>query len=219
MREITVPRITVIGLTGSIGMGKSTAANMLREMGIPVHDADLAVHALLAAGGKAVAAVGAIFPEAMKKNESGQDYIDRQALGRTVFSDPAKKKKLEDMLHPLVRAESDAFVAEMAQKNHKIVALDIPLLFETGGEKRVNTVICVSAPAEVQRARVLARPGMTPEKFERILADQLPDAEKRRRFDHVVESDKGLPEMRRQLERIVQQLRGLQNGKKPPKLP
>ena len=212
-------KITVIGLTGSIGMGKSTASTVLREMGIPVHDADAAVHALLGAGGKAVTLVSKEFPAALKKNEAGAAYIDRQALGRIVFNDPEKMKKLEDILHPIVRAESDAFVAEMAKNNHGIVVLDIPLLFETAGESRVNAIICVTAPAEIQRARVLARPGMTAEKFERILAGQLPDAEKRNRSDYVVETDKGIPDMRRQLEKIIQQVRGLQNGKKPPKLP
>ena len=212
-------KITVIGLTGSIGMGKSTAANVLREMGIPVHDADAAVHALLSAGGKAVTLVGKEFPRALKISETGAAYIDRQALGRIVFSDPVKMKKLEDILHPIVRAESDAFVAEMAKSNHSIVVLDIPLLFETGGETRVNTIICVTAPAEIQRTRVLARPGMTAEKLERILAGQLPDAEKRKQSNYVVETDRGIPDMRRQLEKIIQQVRALQNGKKPPKLP
>jgi dephospho-CoA kinase len=202
-------KIRIIGLTGSIGMGKSAAASMLREMGIPVHDADAAVHALLSTGGKAVDAVGAAFPMALKTDDRGAGYIDRQVLGRIVFSDPAKKKRLEDILHPLVRAESDAFVREMAEKKADLLVLDIPLLFETGGEKRVDTVICVSAPAQVQRKRVLERPGMTPEKFERILASQLPDAEKRRRADYVVETDKGFTDMRQQLEKIIAHIRDL----------
>jgi dephospho-CoA kinase len=191
-------KVTVLGITGSIGMGKSTAAAMLRDMGIPVHDADAAVHALLARGGKATAAVSKAFP-GTRNAEGG---IDRQALGRIVFADPAQKKRLEDILHPMVRAESDAFVSAMSAA-HDVVALDIPLLFEVGGENRVDAVVCVSAPPEVQRARVLARPGMTPEKFSRILAGQLPDAEKRRRADYVVETDKGFDDMRAQLEKIV----------------
>lgn len=212
-------KITVIGLTGSIGMGKSTAAGMLRETGIPVHDADAAVHTLLGTGGKAVALVGAAFPQALKKDGHDRSYIDRPALGRIVFGDPAKMKKLEEILHPMVRAESDAFVAGMADQGHDLVVLDIPLLFETGGEKRVDAVICVTAPPEVQRLRVLARAGMTPEKFERILAGQLPDAVKRQRSDYVVETDKGFADMRRQLDKIIQQVRGLPAAKKPPKLP
>jgi dephospho-CoA kinase len=199
-------KITVIGLTGSIGMGKTTAAQMLREMGIPVHDADAAVHALLGPNGNAVAHVGKEFPEALKADKKGAPYIDRQILGRIVFADGEKKQKLEDILHPLVRAESDAFVTEM-KKSHDIVALDIPLLFETGGEKRVDTTICVTAPADVQRQRALSRPDMTAEKFDRIVASQLPDAEKRQRADYVVETDKGLDDMREQLEKVVKQIR------------
>jgi len=199
-------KVTVLGITGSIGMGKSTAAEMLREMGIPVHDSDACVHALLNAGGKAVALVGNAFSGVLKADAS----IDRQALGRIVFSDPQKKKQLEEILHPIVKAESDAFVAQMKKNGHDIIALDIPLLFETGGENRVDAVICVTAPPEIQRARALARPGMTPEKFDRIVAGQLPDAEKRKRAGYVVETDKGLDDMHTQLEKIIGQIRGLQ---------
>lgn len=205
-------KITVIGITGSIGMGKTTASEMLRDMGIPVHDADAAVHTLLGPGGKAVPLVGAEFPEAVAKDDKGDEYIDRQVLGRIVFIDRKKKKVLEDILHPMVRYESDKFVADMMQRAHSIVALDIPLLFETGGERRVNVTICVSAPPEMQRERVLARPGMTSEKFERIVAGQLPDAEKRRRADYVLETDKGFEEMRAQLGRIINQIRTAQQG-------
>src|SRR4051812_29107579 len=129
-------KITVIGITGSIGMGKTTAAEMLRDMGIPVHDSDASVHALLGPHGKAVSLVAKAFPDALKVNEKGDPYIDRQALGRIVFSDRKKKKELEGILHPMVQAESDTFVAAMIKKTHNIVALDIPLLFETGGERR-----------------------------------------------------------------------------------
>lgn len=200
-------KIKVIGITGSIGMGKSTASDMLREMDIPVHDADAAVHELLGPGGKAVAAVGEAFPDALRKDTTGSAYIDRQSLGRIVFGDAAKKNQLEEILHPLVRQESDAFIAAMEAKGEPLAVLDIPLLFETNGENRVDAIICVSAPAAVQRARVLARPNMTAEKFERILASQLPDAEKRQRSDYVLESDKGLPAMQMQLEEIVASLR------------
>ena len=192
-----------LGVTGSIGMGKTTAANMLREMGVPVHDSDASVHRLLGPDGAAVAIVGAKFPEALKRDAAGRDHIDRQVLGRIVFGDRRKKRELEEILHPLVRAESDAFKEEMRQKAHKIIALDIPLLFETGGEKRVDVTVCVSAPHDVQRERVLARPGMTSEKFDRIVAGQLPDAEKRKRATFVVETDKGFEDMRKQLQKII----------------
>jgi len=174
-------KIIVLGITGSIGMGKSTASNMLREMGIPVHDADAAVHGLLGAGGKAVEKVGMAFPEALCKDDHDVPYIDRPALGRIVFNDAEKMKRLEDILHPLVRTESDAFVFEKNADVHPIVALDIPLLFETHGESRVHAIICVSATPETQRKRVMERRGMTEEKFARILASQMPDAEKRKR--------------------------------------
>nr|MBU6475779.1 dephospho-CoA kinase [Alphaproteobacteria bacterium] len=131
-------KLTVIGLTGSIGMGKTTAAAAFRDMGIPVHDADAAVHALLAAGGAGVKAVSAAFPETLETDDRGNACIDRKALGRIVFGNDTHKKKLEDILHPMVRAASDAFVAAMKEKGHDLVVLDIPLLFETGGEKRVD---------------------------------------------------------------------------------
>ncbi len=192
-----------IGITGSIGMGKTTAANMLRELGIPVHDSDASVHKLLGPDGAAVPLVAKQFPEVVQKDAAGRDYVDRQALGRIVFGDRKKKRALEEILHPMVRAESDAFKEEMRKKAHRMIALDIPLLFETGGEKRVDVTICVSAPTDVQRERVLARPGMTSEKFDRIVAGQLPDAEKRKRADYVVETDKGFDDMRKQLQKII----------------
>ncbi len=207
-------KMTVIGITGSIGMGKSTAAEMLRDMGIPIHNSDAAVHRLLEANGKAVAAVSQKFPEALKTNAAGEFYIDRQSLGRIVFSDRQKKKVLEDILHPMVWAESDNFVTAMSQKAHDIVALDIPLLFETGGEKRVDVTLCVTAPQELQRERVLSRAGMTSEKFDRIVAGQLPDGEKRKRSDYVIETDKGFDDMRLQLGKIVDAIRaGRRSGK------
>lgn len=199
-------KMTVIGLTGSIGMGKTTAAAAFRALGIPVHDADAAVHALLAAGGAGVEAVGAAFPAALM-TEGGKTSIDRKTLGQIVFGDAAEKKKLEDILHPMVRAAGDAFVAAMHEQGHDLVVLDIPLLFETGGEKRVDVTLCVTAPPDVQRARVLARDGMTAERFARILAGQMPDAEKRRRADYVVTTDKGHDAMRRQLTDIVAKIR------------
>lgn len=197
----------IIGITGSIGMGKSTAAEMLRDLGVPVHDSDATIHWFLAAKGRGVTAVGEKFPEALKKNEDGDSYIDRQILGRIVFSDRNKKKELEDILHPLVWEESDRFVAEMKKNGHGVVALDVPLLFETGGEKRVDVTFCVSAPVDVQKKRVLARPGMTSEKFDRIVAGQMTDAEKRKRADYVIDTGKDLDAMREQLTQIVEKIR------------
>lgn len=204
----------VIGLTGSIGMGKTTAAKMLADMGIPIHDSDATVHQLLGPDGAAVEAVGALFPDAIKQNPQGQWYIDRPILGRDVFADRAKKRQLEEILHPLVRAESDRFKADMKKHAHEIVVMDIPLLFETGGEKRVDVTICVTASQEVQRERVLARHGMTAEKFDRIVAGQLPDAEKRKRADFVVDTEKGLDDTRQQLIKILDRIRAKFRGYK-----
>jgi dephospho-CoA kinase len=197
----------VLGITGSIGMGKTTVANMLSGMGIPIHDADAAVHHLLAAKGKAVEPVAKKFPEALKIDTAGRPYIDRHILGRIVFSDREKKRMLEDILHPMVRAESDAFKEKMKEEGYEIVALDIPLLFETGGEKRVDITICVSATPEHQRERVLARPGMTSEKFDKIVAGQLPDSEKRKRADYVICTDEGIEDTKRQIREVVEQVR------------
>jgi dephospho-CoA kinase len=196
-----------IGVTGSIGMGKSTVSGWLREMGIAVHDSDAAVHGLLGPGGGAVGAVGALFPASLQKNSEGAMFIDRKILGQQVFGDADLKKKLEDILHPLVRAESDAFLARQRASAAAFAVLDIPLLFETGGEKRVDVTLCVTAPADVQRARVLARPGMTEEKFQRVLAGQMPDAEKRRRADIVIDTARPPEETKRQLQTILHDLK------------
>ena len=192
----------VLGITGSIGMGKSAVAAMLRELGVPVHDSDATVHRLLAAGGAAVAAVLQEFPNVA----AADGGVDRTLLGRAVFGNAQLKKKLEDILHPLVRADSDQFIAAEKAKGTAIVALDIPLLFETGGETRVDKTICVTAPADVQRARVLARSGMTVEKFEKILASQMPDAEKRKRADYIVDTGTELESTRAQIKKILKGL-------------
>ena len=176
----------IIGLTGSIGMGKSTAAAMFRRLGIPVHDADAAVHRLLARGGRAVAPVEAAFPGVVRDGA-----VDRGALGRRVFNDQAALRRLEAILHPLVRAAAARFIARARARRQDLVVLDIPLLFETGGEKRCDAVVVVSAPAFVQRARVLARPGMTEARLAQILAQQMPDREKRAKADFVVETGLG----------------------------
>ncbi len=191
----------VIGLTGSIGMGKSTAAAMLRRLGLPVHDADAAVHRQMACGGAAVSAVEAAFPGVTR-----DAAIDRGLLGARVLGDAAALKRLEAILHPLVRAEARAFLAKQARLRRLLAVLDIPLLFETGGDRLCDAVIVVSAPPFIQRARVLRRPGMTDAKMQAILARQLPDAEKRRRADFVVHTGLNKAHTLRQLAGIVRLL-------------
>lgn len=171
----------VIGLTGGIGMGKSTAARVLARARIPVHDADAAVHALYARGGAAVPVIAALVPEAVRDGA-----VDRTQLGRAAFGDRALLGRLEAAIHPLVRRAERRFLARCRRARARAAVLDIPLLFETGAERRVDAVIVVSAPPSVQRARVLGRRGMTAEKFAAILARQTPDAEKRRRADVVI---------------------------------
>jgi dephospho-CoA kinase len=178
--------VKVVGLTGSIGMGKSTAAAMFRRLGVPVHDADAAVHRLLARGGSAVKPVEAAFPGVVRGGA-----VDRAALGRRVFGDPVALRRLEAILHPLVRAASARFLARARGRRQDLAVLDVPLLFETGGEKRCDAVVVVSAPPFVQRGRVLARPGMTEARLAQILAQQMPDREKRARADFVVETGLG----------------------------
>lgn len=196
----------VLGVTGSIGMGKSTVSKMLVDMGIPVHDADATVHRLLAADGAGVAPVAALFPAALAKDAAGKDYIDRAALGKIVFADAEKKKALEQILHPMVQQDSAAFRADKEAEGHKLVVFDIPLLFETGGENRVDAVLVVTAPADVQKARVMARPGMTEERFNHVLSQQIPDADKRARADYIVTTDISLDDTREQLKKIVDKI-------------
>lgn len=176
----------ILGLTGSIGMGKSTAAAMFRHDGIAVHDADAAVHDLLRRGGAAVPAVAQAFPEAVRDGA-----VDRKALGALVFGRPEALRRLEAILHPLVRRRMRRFLQQAGRRGDRLVVLDIPLLFETGGERFCDAVAVVSAPRLLQRQRVLARPGMTRETFAAILAAQMPDREKRRRADQVVPTGLG----------------------------
>lgn len=189
----------VIGLTGSVGMGKSTTAKMFAAAGLPVFDADAAVHRLYEDA--AVAPVEAAFPGVARDGR-----IDREALGRHVIGDAAAMKRLEAIVHPLVRAEREAFLAKAREAGAPMAVLDIPLLYETGGERDVDTVVLVSAPKPVQKARVLARPGMTEARFEAILGKQLPDAEKRRRADHIIETGDGLEAAERQVQALVRHL-------------
>jgi dephospho-CoA kinase len=192
----------VIGLTGSIGMGKSTAVAMLRRMRIPVHDADAAVHALIGPGGAAVAEVARAFRGVVRNG-----VVDRKSLGERVFKDPAARAKLEAILHPRVREATRAFVKRHRRARRDLVVLDIPLLFETGGERLCDAVIVVSAPRTIQEQRVLRRAGMTRERFRGILAAQLCDAEKRRRADFVVKTGLSKGRTLRQLSAIVRLLR------------
>jgi dephospho-CoA kinase len=193
----------VIGLTGSIGMGKSTAAKMFRRLGVPVEDSDAAVHALFAKGGAAVEPVGAAFPGVVKDGA-----VDRAALGKLVYGDPAALKTLESIVHPLVGRSRDAFLARMRARREPVVVLDIPLLFEAGLDRLCDATVVVSAPGFLQEARVMARPGMTRERFTRIRAQQMSDAEKRRRADFVVSSGLGRAHTLNRLSRIVRVLRG-----------
>ncbi len=194
-----------LGLTGSIGMGKSTTAAMFAARGVPVFDADEAVHRLYA--GPLVPAIEAAFP-----GTTTGDAVDRVALGRRVLGDSEALARLEAIVHPAVRAAEQAFLAEAAHRGAKVALLDIPLLYETERERDVDRVVVVTAPADVQRVRVLARPGMTAEKFAAILARQVPDAEKRRRADYVVETGDGLERAEAQVDAILDGLAGL-----PPK--
>lgn len=193
----------VLGLTGSIGMGKSTAARLLRSLGVPVHDADAAIHALMSAGGEAVEAVAAAFP-----GVRAGAAIDRAMLRARVKDDPAAFKRLEAILHPRARLHAQRFLARHARAGRRIVVLDIPLLFESGSRARVDRVVVVSAPRFLQEARVLRRAGMTRAWFETILARQMPDRLKRRRADFVVMSALGRHNARRALAAVLRALRG-----------
>ncbi|MBR0681798.1 dephospho-CoA kinase [Roseomonas eburnea] len=193
----------VLGLTGGIGMGKSTASATFRRLGVPVFDADAAVHALQAPGGRAVGPIGAAFPGAVT-----QGRVNREVLRRAVLGNDAALKRLESIVHPLVRDEERRFLAAARRARRRIVVLDVPLLFETGGEKRVDQVVVVSAPPAVQRVRVLQRGGMTEERLAAIRARQMPDREKRRRADHVVQAGISRYFAQAAIRRLVLRLRG-----------
>jgi dephospho-CoA kinase len=186
----------IIGLTGSLGMGKSTTARFFAEQGVPVHDADAVVHRLY--DGEAAGAIERAFP-----GTASDGKVDRNRLAARVLDDPAALKKLEAIVHPLVQAAERQLLAQAQSRGEKVAVLDVPLLFETGGDERVDAVVVVSAPAEVQRSRVLARPGMTVEKLDAILGRQMPDAEKRRRADFVVDTSRGFDAARAQVRAIL----------------
>lgn len=189
--------MVVIGLTGSLGMGKSTTARFFADAGIPVHDADLAVHRLYA--GDAVPIIEAEFPGVGNAKE-----IDREKLAKCVLGDPEALRRLEAIIHPLVRREERRFLDDAERAGKTVAVLDIPLLFETGADRRVDAVVVVTAPAEMQRARAFSRTGMTEEKFQALLAKQMPDAEKRLRADFVVDTSQGFDSARQQVHAILQ---------------
>lgn len=188
----------IVGLTGSIGMGKSTAARMLRQMGVPVYDADANVHALQAPGGAALPAIEAAFPGVVKGG-----VLDRQALGARVFGNKEALRRLEAIVHPLVGQRQRAFLKRAALRREKLVVLDIPLLFEGQGDRRVDATLVVSAPGFLQRRRVMARPGMTDQRLDGILRQQVPDAIKRRKASIVIPTGLGLAPTRRALAKAI----------------
>ena len=196
-----------IGLTGSIGMGKSTTAAMFRDAGVPVYDADAAVHDLYDEGGAAVGPVGEAFPGVVVEGR-----VDRERLRQRVLGQPDELKRLNAIVHPLVGQDRIGFFKAAEAAGADWVVLDVPLLFETGGHANVEAIVVVSAPPEMQRERVLARPGMSPDRLDAILAQQLADAEKRARAHYVVETGHGLEHARRQVMAILAELRG--NGQK-----
>lgn len=189
----------VLGLTGSIGMGKSTTAGLFRRADIPVYDADAEVAALYAKGGGAVPLVQQAFPGVVS-----DAAVDRTRLSAALAAEPAGLERLEAIVHPLVRARRTAFLEQARAEAATIVVLDMPLLFEVGAQDQVHAVVVVSAPADVQRRRALARPGMSPEKLALILARQIPDADKRARADFVIDTSKGLDDARAQVNRVLQ---------------
>ena len=192
----------LIGLTGSIGMGKTQTAVLFEEEGVPRYDADAAVHGLYEVGGAAVGPIGEMFPEAVRDG-----VVDRAALGRIVLKDGAKLAALEKMVHPLAGATQVDFLNAQMAAGATHVLLDIPLLFETGGHEFVDCVVVVSAPPDIQRARVLERPGMTEEKFADILAKQVPDSDKRAAADFIVDSSVSVADAHRQVKEILATVR------------
>lgn len=191
----------IIGLTGSIGMGKSTTAKMFADLGCPVFDADAAVHTLYAKGGRAVPLIRAVFPDAVVDGA-----VDRKRLGHHMRADPLNLKVLESFIHPWVGEMRAEFLKEAQASHAKAVIFDIPLLFETGGDARVDATVVVTAPVETQRERVMSRPAMTEDLFQMILAKQMPDAEKRRRADYIIHTDQGLDAARIQVAQVLERI-------------
>lgn len=192
----------VIGLTGSLAMGKSETAKLFAAQGVAVHDADAAIHKLYGKGGAAVAKIAEIYPQLVRDGA-----VDRAALSALVAGDPAKLARLEALVHPLVALEREEFLREETARGTPIVLLDVPLLFETGAEAGMDALVVASAPETVQRQRALERPGMTVEKLGALLARQMPDVEKRARAHYVVVTDKGLDHARQQVQMILSDIR------------
>lgn len=190
----------VLGLTGSIGMGKSTTAKFFKQKGIPVYDADETVHQLYQ-DESVIKRITAIFDDCLTDN-----HIDRAKISRQIVQEPAKLVSLEKIIHPLVREKENAFVATHRKNGDKLVVLDIPLLFETGGLQRVDKIAVVSAPLEIQRQRVLQRDGWTEEKFQAVLTRQIPDSEKRMRADFIIDTSKGLEYAENEVDNIISQI-------------
>jgi dephospho-CoA kinase len=195
----------VIGLTGSIGMGKSTVARRFIANGIAVFDADAVVHELYE--GEAVSIVEAAFPGSTRDGR-----VDRTSLAQLLKKDKGALERLEKIVHPMVRDKREKFLATRKSAGAQMVVLEIPLLFETGGEKQVDVTVVVSAPADVQRARVLERPGMSEAKLDALLANQMPDAEKRRRADYVVDTDRPIEDTGAEIDKLIELLRGRVNA-------
>lgn len=200
----------LVGLTGSIGMGKTETGKLFAQLGIPVLDSDSVVGELYEPGGKAVAPIAAAFPGTVHDGR-----VDRTALAKELARDPAGFERLEAIVHPLVRDVRGGFVRAAAERGDELVIIDIPLLYETGAEKSVDAVVVVSAPRDVQEHRVLARPGMTPEKLEMLHARQVPDAQKRAQADFVIETDKGLAQAFAEVKRVAAELRARARHRPP----
>jgi dephospho-CoA kinase len=200
----------LVGLTGSIAMGKTETGKLFAQLGIPVFDSDAVVRAIYEPGGAAVAPVAAAFPGTVR-----DERVDRTALAAALGRDPSAFERLEAIVHPLVRKARDGFVRAAAERGDELVIVDIPLLFETGAQREVDAVVVVSAPGDVQERRVLARPGMTPEKLEMLHDRQMPDAEKRAKADFVIETDKGLAQAFAEVKRVAAELRARAKHRPP----
>ncbi len=198
--------IVLIGITGSIGMGKTTVANMIRELSIPVHDSDATIHFLLEENEESINAVAEMFPDTLIEDENGEKVIDRKKLGHIVFMNPKEKKKLEEYLHPLVFEDRDKFLENVKEQDYKMAGFDIPLLFETGIDKEVDVTLCVSASSDIQKERVLARPGMTSEKFDAIVSGQMKCDQKCLLADHVIDSGQDMDAMQDQVEQVIKKI-------------
>lgn len=197
----------VLGLTGGIGMGKTTVARMLSHAGFPVFDSDATVHRLQGPGGAAVLPIGKLIPAALVKNAHGQLSLDRQELRKAVMAHPDLIKQLEKIIHPLVFAARDRFFKRCRRRGVDWVVIDVPLLFETGGERQCDKVAVVSAPSRTQVARIARRRGMTPTEAQRMIARQMPDHEKRRRADVVIRTGLSMADTRREVRALIREMR------------